>query len=75
MAPAPASILPARLLVASDSVAFAVIFGIFVAALLVMIVIVLRWAVRRDRTGRAQWRQRQTGRASPPDGDAPPPPR
>ena len=58
--PTHAAAIHGRLLLASDSVAFAVIFGIFVAALLVLIVIVLMWAVRRDRAGRAEWRRRQT---------------
>jgi hypothetical protein len=72
MAPFPSSTLPARLLLASDSVAFAVIFGLFVVALLTLIVIVVVWAFRRDRAGRAEWRQRQLQRAAPPDGDVPP---
>jgi hypothetical protein len=44
---------------AEDEVAFAVVFGIFIVALVTMIVIVLVWAIRRDRTGRIAWRQRQ----------------
>ena len=66
---------PALSLLASDSVAFGVIFGIFVVALLVLIVIVLRWAIRSDRRGRAQWKQRQASRMAPTEGDAPPPSR
>jgi hypothetical protein len=62
-------------LVASTSPAFGIIFGIFVAALLVLIVITLMWAVRRDRAGRALWRQRQQDRLGPTDGDVPPTPR
>ena len=58
-------------LLASDT-AFAIVFGIFVVAMLTMIVIVLRWAIRRDRTGRAAWRQRQQERSSASEGDAPP---
>jgi hypothetical protein len=58
-------------LLASDT-AFAVVFGIFVVAMLTMIVIVLRWAIRRDRTGRAAWRQRQQEGSTAAEGDAPP---
>ncbi len=39
--------------------AFAIVFGVFVAALLVLVVITITWAVRRDRPGRAAWRQRR----------------
>jgi hypothetical protein len=78
MAFAPAALLPAvpaLPLVASDSVAFGVIFGIFVAALLVLVVIVVLWAVRRDRAGRALWRQRhQEGGAAGSNGAQPPRP-
>jgi hypothetical protein len=63
---------PVRSLLASDSVAFGVIFGIFLVALLVLIVIVLRWAIRRDRQGRELWKQRQASTMAPPEGDAPP---
>ena len=41
-------------LLASDT-AFFVTFGIFVVALVALIVIVLTWAIRRDRAGRAAW--------------------
>jgi cbb3-type cytochrome oxidase subunit 3 len=63
-----------RPLLASD-VAFAVLFSIFIVALLVMIVIVLTWAFRRDKQGRAAWRQRQQDRTSAAEGDVPPGPR
>jgi len=63
-----------RPLLASD-VAFGVLFGIFILALLVLIVIVLTWAIRRDKQGRAAWRQRQQDRNSAAGGDVPPPPR
>jgi hypothetical protein len=62
-----------RPLLASD-VAFGVLFGIFVVALLALIVIVLLWAFRRDRAGRAAWRQRQQERTSAAEGDVPPAP-
>jgi hypothetical protein len=56
----------------ASNVPFAIIFGVFVLALLTLIVIVLTWAVRRDRAGRAAWRQRQEHRAAPGEGDVPP---
>ena len=59
---------------AANDVAFGVIFGIFVVALLTLIVIVLRWAIGRDRQGRAAWRSRQTGGATSANGDTPVPP-
>jgi hypothetical protein len=65
------SLHPQPLLAAND-VAFAVIFGIFVVALLTLMVIVVTWAVRRDRQGRAAWRQRQLDRNSAAEGDLPP---
>jgi hypothetical protein len=74
------SFLPALLLshprplLASD-VAFTVLFGIFIVALLVMIVITLTWAIRRDKQGRVAWRQRQQERTSAAEGDVPPAPR
>ncbi len=72
--PAPPALLSlhARPLLASDDVAFAVLFGIFIVALLTMIVIVIRWSVRRDRQGRVAWRQRQQQRMSGAEGDVPP---
>jgi hypothetical protein len=65
---------PVLSLLASDSAAFAIIFGIFVVALVVLIVIVLRWAIRSDRRGRALWRQRQESGMASTEGDVPPPP-
>jgi hypothetical protein len=62
-------------LVASTSPAFAIIFGIFVVALVVLIVLTLMWAYRRDKAGRALWRQRQQERVAPTEGDVPPTPR
>jgi hypothetical protein len=62
-----------RPLLASD-VAFGVLFGVFVVALLALIVIVVTWAVRRDRQGRAAWRQRLLDRSSAAEGDVPPTP-
>jgi hypothetical protein len=42
---------------ASD-VAFGVVFGLFLAALLVLAFIAVRWGVRRDRPGREAWKRR-----------------
>ncbi len=53
--------LPALLLhplLASDVVGFA-LFGVFVVAILVLMVLTIRWTFRRDRELRAGWRQRQ----------------
>jgi len=55
-------------LLATDA-AFAVVFGIFIVAMLTMIVIVLRWAIR---SGRAAWRQRQQGGSTAAEGETPP---
>jgi hypothetical protein len=60
-----------RPLLASE-VAFAVVFGIFIVALLVLTVIVLTWAFRRDKQGRVAWRQRQQDRISAAEDDVPP---
>lgn len=49
----------AMLAVGGSDAAFLAVFGVFVAALLVLAVVTLRWAVRRDRAGRAQWLRRQ----------------
>jgi hypothetical protein len=43
-----------------------VIFGIFVVALLALVVIVILWAVRHDVAGRRAWRARQESRVQPP---------
>jgi hypothetical protein len=67
-----APVLP---LLASNSVAFGIIFGIFLVALVVLIAIVLRWAIRRDRQGRELWKERQASRMTPTEGDGPPAPR
>jgi hypothetical protein len=73
------ALLPALLLLrpqplpAADDVAFGVVFGIFVVALLAMIVVVITWAVRRDRSGRAAWRQQHQDGNARAEGDVPPP--
>jgi hypothetical protein len=36
------------------TVAFDVVFGVFVAAVLVLAIVAIRWARRRDRMARAQ---------------------
>jgi hypothetical protein len=54
----------------ATAVAFGVVFGIFVAALVVLAVITLRWAVRRDRAGRREWAARH-GAAGAEPGSAP----
>lgn len=61
-----------RPLLAANDVAFAVLFGIFIVALLTLIVIVLTWVIRRDRQGRADWLQRQQDRNAAAEGDVPP---
>jgi hypothetical protein len=60
----------ALLLASAGNTAFFVVFGIFVVAMLVLIVIVIRWAVRHDMAGRKAWRAGQEARQLPPD---PPP--
>jgi hypothetical protein len=62
-----------RPLLAANDVAFGVLFGIFIVALLTLIVIVAMWVIRRDRQGRAAWLQRQQDRSAAPEGDVPPP--
>ncbi len=39
--------------------AFYAVFGVFVAAFVVLAVVTVRWAVRRDRAGRATWLRRR----------------
>ena len=57
---------PALLLASAGNTAFYVIFGIFVVAMLVLVVVVVRWAVRHDVAGRKAWRERQRAGGSPP---------
>jgi hypothetical protein len=53
---------------ASDA-AFVVVFAVFIAALVVLVVMTMRWAVRHDRSGWRTWRARQLSAARPaPDG-------
>jgi hypothetical protein len=65
---------PSLALLLASNVAFAITFGLFVIALATLIVIVLRWAIRRDRTGRVAWRQRQQEMMAGREPDVPPPP-
>jgi hypothetical protein len=77
------SLLPALL---GTDVEFFVSFGIFVLAMLVLAFLIVRWAIRHDRSGFSVWRQRQQAAAptrtqmqSPPgpaagEGDGPPTP-
>jgi hypothetical protein len=51
---------------AADAVFFAV-FGVFVLAFVVLSVITLRWAIRRDRSGREDWLLRRQGARRSPD--------
>jgi hypothetical protein len=68
MAPASVLLAPA----AASNVAFFVIFGVFVAAMLVLIAIIIVWAVRHDIAGRRAWMQRRQqgvrGGQNPPGG-------
>ncbi len=70
LVPALAHVAPVAPATAGDT-AFYVIFGVFVVAMLVLIVVVITWAVRHDIAGRRAWRERQEARAR---GEAPPPP-
>jgi heme exporter protein D len=57
---------PALVLASTGNAAFFVIFGIFVVAMLVLVVVVVRWAVRHDLAGRKAWRERQRAAGTPP---------
>ena len=57
---------PALVLASAGNTAFFVIFGIFAVAMLALVVIVIRWAVRHDMAGRKAWRARQQSRVQPP---------
>lgn len=43
----------------SPNLAFGIVFGVFVVALVILVVVVVVWSVRRDRSGRAAWKQRR----------------
>ena len=61
-------------------VAFAMVFGLFVVLLAILGFVAIRWGVRKDRPGRAEWRRRYLEAAggetavngSTPGGEAPP---
>jgi hypothetical protein len=57
---------PALVLASAGNTVFFVIFGVFVVAMLVLVVIVILWAVRHDVAGRKAWRARQEARVQPP---------
>jgi hypothetical protein len=57
---------PAHLLASAGNTAFFVIFGLFVVAMLALVVIVILWAVRHDVAGRKAWRARQEARVQRP---------
>ena len=65
---------PALLLASAGNTAFYVIFGIFVLAMVALVIIVIMWAVRHDLSGRQAWRQRQEGRQNGSGPSTPPPP-
>lgn len=60
-------------LLAADA-AFDVVFGVFLVAFAVLVVVTVRWAVRRDRAGRAEWLRRQQGAGKGGAQNAPPTP-
>ena len=39
--------------------AFAIVFGVFLVAFVVLCIVVITWAVRRDRSRWREWRDRQ----------------
>lgn len=43
---------------------FLAVFAVFVLAFAVLVVVTIRWAVRRDRAGRAEWARRQAEQAA-----------
>jgi hypothetical protein len=57
---------PALVLASAGNTAFVVVFGIFVVAMLALVVIVVMWAVRHDMAGRKAWRARREAEGSPP---------
>jgi hypothetical protein len=61
---------PLPVLLASDTAGY-VLFGLFVVALVVLVVITLAWVIRRDRALRAEWRQRQMDAGGTPYGIIP----
>jgi len=60
----------ASLAAAGGDGAFYAVFGVFVAAFVVLAVVTLRWAVRRDKAGRAEWAGRRSAAQDGADGRA-----
>ncbi len=52
-----ATSLTVSAVVASDT-AFGIVFGLFVVGFVVLSVLTISWAIRRDRPGRDAWRRR-----------------
>jgi hypothetical protein len=50
------------------SIAFDVVFGLFVVAIVALAVIAIRWAVRRDRAARARLEELRTVATEAPSG-------
>ncbi|HEX3333147.1 MAG TPA: hypothetical protein VHS57_02330 [Acidimicrobiales bacterium] len=48
----------------ASNIAFYAIFGVFVAAMLVLIGIIVVWAVRHDIAGRRAWQERHQSAAT-----------
>jgi hypothetical protein len=65
--------VPAPLTMLASNAPFYILFGIFIVALLILVVVVLTWAIRRDRAGRAAWLKRRQDKVTAADRDAPPP--
>jgi hypothetical protein len=51
---------------AAQDAAFYFFFGVFVVGFVVLSVLTLRWAIRRDRAGRRAWLARRAGEVPPP---------
>jgi hypothetical protein len=56
---------------AASNAAFFTLFGVFVAAMLVLIFLTLRFVIRRDRAGRKAWLERQSQPEGGPPGPLP----
>jgi hypothetical protein len=50
-------------LLATSNAAFYIVFGVFVVAMLVLAFLTMRWAIRRDKVGLAEWRRRKVEQA------------
>ena len=46
----------------ATNTAFYAIFGVFVIAMLVLVVVIMVWAIRHDVAGRRAWRARHEAR-------------